>query len=116
VSLDFWGGGRQAGFLRLSAPAGAGASGLAWAPKVASAPRGPRSCPLAGNSVQSLPQGLISSNTLFPDSNASSNFPKIKGHSQPINIGQIEFKFQDKVQPQMADSNIKKNVKCHFDN
>jgi hypothetical protein len=33
-------------------------SGLAGAPKVASAPRGPGSAPLAGNPAQSLPQGV----------------------------------------------------------
>jgi hypothetical protein len=39
----------------LSALAGGWSSGLAWAPKVASAPRGPGPAPLAGNPVQSLP-------------------------------------------------------------
>ena len=47
--------GAAAGFHRLSALAGGWSSGLAWAPKVASAPRGPGPAPLAGNPVQSLP-------------------------------------------------------------
>jgi hypothetical protein len=40
----------------LSAPADCGPSGLAWAPKVASAPRGAGAGRLAGNPVQSLPR------------------------------------------------------------
>jgi len=40
----------------LSAVAGAGPSGLARAPKVACAARGPRPATLAGNPAQSLPQ------------------------------------------------------------
>jgi hypothetical protein len=49
-----------AGFHRLSAVAGHCPSGLAVAPKVASAPRGPVPATLAGNPVQSLPQCPIS--------------------------------------------------------
>gem|GEM_PF-1038582 len=45
-----------AGFHRLSAVAGGCPSGLAVAPKVASAPRGPVPATLAGNPVQSLPR------------------------------------------------------------
>jgi len=40
----------------LSAVAGAGPSGLARAPEVACAARGPRPATLAGNPAQSLPQ------------------------------------------------------------
>jgi len=53
LPLFFW---AAAGFLRLSAVAGGWSSGLAWAPKVASAPRGPDLATLAGKPVQSLPQ------------------------------------------------------------
>jgi len=49
----FW---AAAGFHRLSAVAHGLPSGLAVAPKVASAPRGQRQGPLAGNPVQSLPR------------------------------------------------------------
>jgi hypothetical protein len=45
-----------AGFLRQSAVAGGWPSGLAVAPKVASAPRGPGPGTLAGCLAQSLPQ------------------------------------------------------------
>ncbi len=48
--------GRQPGFHRLSAVGESWPSGLAVAPKVASAPRGPGSATLAGNRVQSLPR------------------------------------------------------------
>jgi hypothetical protein len=49
----FW---AAAGFRRLSAVAHGLPSGLAVAPKVASAPRGQRQAPLAGNPAQSLPR------------------------------------------------------------
>jgi hypothetical protein len=49
----FW---AAAGFRRLSAVAHGLPSGLAVAPKVASAPRGQRQGPLAGNPAQSLPR------------------------------------------------------------
>ena len=49
----FW---AAAGFHRLSAVAHGLPSGLAVAPKVASAPRGQRQSPLAGNPAQSLPR------------------------------------------------------------
>jgi len=48
----------------LSAAVGGGASGLAWAPKVASAPRGPSTHSLAGNPVQSRRRPLTM-NTLL---------------------------------------------------
>ena len=50
----FWGG--LSGFHRLSAAAGGWPSGLAGAPKVASAPRGPGPVRFAGNPVQSRPR------------------------------------------------------------
>ena len=48
--------GRQTGFQSLSAVAVGLPSGLAVAPKVASAPRGQLHAPLAGKLLQSLPQ------------------------------------------------------------
>ena len=48
-----------AGFRRLSAVAGGWPSGLAVAPKVASAPRGPGFGTLAGKLLQSLPRAAL---------------------------------------------------------
>jgi hypothetical protein len=50
-----------AGFRRLSAVAHGLPSGLAVAPKVASAPRGQLQAPLAGNPAQSLPRARVHS-------------------------------------------------------
>jgi len=52
--LIFWGGERA--FSASPRPNGAGNSGLAWAPKVASAPRVPGPFGLAGCLLQSLPR------------------------------------------------------------
>ncbi len=57
----FW---AAAGFHRLSAVAHGLPSGLAGAPKVASAPRGQHQGPLAGNPVQSLPRAASLVNEL----------------------------------------------------
>jgi len=48
--------GRVPGFQGLSAVGSGWPSGLAVAPKVASAPRGPGPAPLAGNPLQSRPR------------------------------------------------------------
>jgi len=67
----------------LSAVAGAGPSGLARAPKVACAARGPRPATLAGNLVQSLPLAGMGEEPVSRNPNRPKQYTQTPSHFPP---------------------------------